>query len=203
MILINKVFADPLFQAKRIVNTKTITVLPKSYEHYLAQSFQWCCEVCDLLRADRQEGEANPPFCTHYFSIQIMDTFNHLGASLSQMTEELRKSCLNFEDETREFKVLYDLIERNYPNRDLSTKKSYFQALTQKQFFPYALLSNLKRLKDPQLPPKEEWYDPLKREYTSEANIAYANRVFALFECKSIMDYLRIYLEADVGKKCG
>ena len=194
--MINRVFADPTFQSKKIVDVKSISVLPKSYEHFLSQSFKWCCDICEILKANEREL----PFCVHQFSIQMLDSYNHLGASLAKMVEEMKKSCSDFHQETKEFKCLYDWIEKKYSNQNESTRKSYFQALTQKQFFPYNLLSNIERLNDTRLPQKEEWYDPLRKQNTSEEDIAYANQVFDLFKCTNIMDYLRLYLEADIGR---
>ena len=123
-----------------------------------------------------------------------------MGASLSRMTEELKKSCLIEEDKKREFGPLYKWVDRKFPNENLSKKEAYFQALTQKQFFPYGLLSNLERLRDKKLPPQSEWYDPLKSQCTPQSDVEYATQVFELFECVDIMAYLRIYLEADVRK---
>ena len=199
-ILINQLFADPLFQAKKIVDVKSISLLPKSYEHFLCQSFKWCCEICEILKEERSQEGKSTPFCTHSFPIQILDTYNYLGASLSKMVEELKKSCQNFQEETIEFKPLYEWIQKKYPHDDEAKKKSYFQALTQKQFFPYNLLSNLSRLEDKKLPERHEWYDSLRQEYSSEADITYAKEVFELFKCQNISSYLKIYLEADIGK---
>ena len=184
----------------KVVDTKNISILPKSYEHYLAQSFKWHCELCEELRLCVGE-KGHLPFCTHQYPIQIIDSYNHLGSALSKMVSELKSSCSNFKEEISAFKGLYQWINTKYSNRDENTRKEFFTALTQKQFFPYSLLSQIERLQEKQLPPYEDWYDELKKEYTPQENINYAQSVFALFQCDTILDYLEIYLEADVGEK--
>ena len=56
-----------------------------------------------------------------------------------------------------------------------------------------------KILSEPRLPPKEFWIDTVfKKNKVSDEDIVYANKVFDLFKCKNISDYLDIYLAVDV-----
>ena len=129
----------------------------------------------------------------------MLDSYNHLGASLAKMVEELRKSCLDFDQESKAFEPLLDWINKKYADRDETLRKQFFQALLKKQFFPYRLLSDVARLKETKLPEKKDWFDPLKKKATAEEDIAYAEEVFQLFECVNVEEYLKLYLEADIG----
>ena len=197
-------FADPSFQAKNIVDVKSISVIPKSYEHFMSQSFNFYCEMCIELRKKQSiDPKVTLKFCTHQFVIQMLDSYNHLGASLRKMVEELNKSCTTWEQEITEFKPLHNWIEKKYHDRDENLRKTFFQTLkSSKQFFPYGILSQVHRLSETKLPEKKDWYDTLNKEFPPDENITYANYAFELFQCSDIMAYLRIYLEADIGLLC-
>ena len=44
-----------------------------------------------------------------------------------------------------------------------------------------------------------DWYNELSREYTSQEDIDYAEFIFKKYECKTLGDYVKIYLATDVN----
>ncbi|XP_069161193.1 uncharacterized protein [Procambarus clarkii] len=73
---------------------------------------------------------------------------------------------------------------------------------TGKQVFCYDYISSLEKLDEPALPPPEAFYNSLKHEAISENDYKQAKDVFRLVECKTIGDYLKVYLKVDTGLLC-
>ncbi|XP_069160334.1 uncharacterized protein [Procambarus clarkii] len=73
---------------------------------------------------------------------------------------------------------------------------------TGKQVFCYDYISSLEKLNEPALPPPEAFFNSLKHEAISETDYTQAKEVFRLAECKTIGDYLKVYLKVDTGLLC-
>ncbi|XP_069160116.1 uncharacterized protein [Procambarus clarkii] len=73
---------------------------------------------------------------------------------------------------------------------------------TGKQVFCYYYISSLEKLNEPALPPPEAFFNSLKHEAISETDYTQAKEVFRLAECKTIGDYLKVYLKVDTGLLC-
>ena len=112
-----------------------------------------------------------------YFEIRFIDSYKFLQTSLANLVKNLQKD--DFYNTKREFKKNVDLI-------------------TRKGVFPYDYVSNLSKLTETQLPPKEEFYSKLNDEDISEEDFYHAIRVWDVFNCKTIRDYHDLYLKSDV-----
>ncbi|XP_069176843.1 uncharacterized protein, partial [Procambarus clarkii] len=73
---------------------------------------------------------------------------------------------------------------------------------TGKQVFCYDYISSLEKCNEPALPPPEAFFNSLKHEAISETDYTQAKEVFRLAECKTIGDYLKVYLKVDTGLLC-
>ena len=111
------------------------------------------------------------------FEIRFVDSYKFLQTSLANLVKNLQKD--DFYNTKREFKKNVDLI-------------------TRKGVFPYDYVSNLSKLTETQLPPKEEFYSKLNDEDISEEDYYHAIRVWDTFNCKTIRDYHDLYLKSDV-----
>ena len=112
-----------------------------------------------------------------YFEIRFIDSYKFLQTSLANLVSNLQKD--DFYNTKREFKKNVDL-------------------LTRKGVYPYDYVSNLSKLSETQLPPKEEFYSKLNDEDISEEDFYHAIRVWDVFNCKTIRDYHDLYLKSDV-----
>ena len=111
------------------------------------------------------------------FEIRFIDSFKFQKASLAYLVGKLKpKDFIN----TRE------------------KFKHNTELLTRKGVYPYDYVSNLSKLSETQLPPKEEFYSKLNDEDISEEDFYHANRVWDVFNCKTIRDYHDLYLKSDV-----
>ena len=112
-----------------------------------------------------------------YFEIRFIDSYKFLQTSLAKLVSNLKKD--DFYNTKREFKHNTEL-------------------LTRKGVYPYDYVSNLSKLSETQLPPKEEFYSKLDDADISEEDFYHAIRVWDTFNCKTLRDYHDLYLKSDV-----
>ena len=111
----------------------------------------------------------------------IIDSINHLPSSLATLTEVMKKAKK-------------PLVHTNNCFSDEYQREH----VTRKGIFPYEFLDNVSKLNMTSLPPKEEFYDNLRECEVSEEDYQHAQNVWRIFNCKTLRDYLEIYLSLDV-----
>ena len=201
-ILMNKTFSNPDFQKKKVVNTSTINMIPKSYEHYLTESFRFFCEFCspeegqNSSSEDGEEGiKKNAYGCVHYPIMKTIDSLNHLQASLSNLADELKQSSFTISDLRTNFSTLFDWIKQRWDDKTEAEYDELLSLLTQKQFFPYSYITSPSKLEEKELPPLEKWRENfLNTKVVTQEEVDYANNVFRLFGCQSISEFYNLYL---------
>lgn len=110
------------------------------------------------------------------------DSFQFLSESLSQLMTNLQR------------KGEHNFVEmRKYFQSDEERSLVY-----RKGVFPYNYLSSLSSLEETTLPPIEEFYNDLTMSNISQEEYDFAKKVWNVFSCQNLGDYLRIYLIADV-----
>jgi hypothetical protein len=116
---------------------------------------------------------------------KLIDSIAFMGSSLANLTELLKeKSPAHFK-----------LTRRWLENQNINTDSV---ELLRKGDFPYEYIDSIDRLKEKQLPSKENFSSSLKGTEISDANYDRALFVFDKFGCKSIGDYMRLYCQSDV-----
>ena len=83
------------------------------------------------------------------------------------------------------------MISQIHPESDI-------ELLERKGVFCYDYLDTFARLDEPALPPREAFFNKLGGIECSEADYAYAQQVFANFQCESLKDYMKLYLLSDI-----
>lgn len=114
--------------------------------------------------------------------IQFLDSFQFLPEPLAVVVKSLK-------DDQKRF--MHGFAE------EVGYDKTYF---SQKGYFPYSYYSSTEVLKATELPPIEQWYDPLSDTHADPEHVSYANEVYNNSNCRNFLDYLKMYLFADV---CG
>ena len=99
--------------------------------------------------------------------IVFRDTFNFLSTSLSKLTEGLRKSAGDN----------FSRLRANFPHIFPNINPDAVKLLLRKGVFPYSYLSEVEKLREPQLPPREAFYNDLADEECSEEDYAHAQIV--------------------------
>ena len=70
---------------------------------------------------------------------------------------------------------------------------------TGKQFFPYEYLDSIEKLQETSLPLISEFYSSLTDSHISSTNYQHAQTVWAKTGCKTLQDYVDLYLNLDVA----
>ena len=67
-----------------------------------------------------------------------------------------------------------------------------------KGVYPYDYMDSLERFKENKLPPRESFYSRLTSEHISDEDYQHAQKVWRMFEMKTLQDYHNLYNETDV-----
>ena len=114
------------------------------------------------------------------FDLVFLDSFQFMPSSLCSLVGNLEVL-----PETRRN------ILRDYPSIDDGI-------ITRKGVFPYSYVDSPNRLSETQLPPQSAFTNDLTKEPCSDVEYAHARLAWSDFQCHSLGDYMRRYLELDV-----
>lgn len=76
------------------------------------------------------------------------------------------------------------------------------QLLLRKGVYPYEYMDSFEKFDESKLPPKEQFYSSIKKEYISNEDYEHAQIVFKTFAMASLGEYHDIYLKTDVVLLC-
>ena len=108
----------------------------------------------------------------------FLDSYLFLSASLADLVESKKSTC-------------FPLVERHFG-------KKRAQLLTRKGVFCYEHITSLDCLDVRELPPPDCFFDKLKNKPISQQDYEYAQKIWDIFECKTLRDYMVTYLISDV-----
>ena len=162
---------------KKIGNLKgKFKCIPNTEEKYM--SFSKTITVGNYIaKIKNKKGEYEEKIKNINFEIRFIDSYKFLKGSLEFLAGKLKEE--DFDNIKREFQH----------NTELVTKKGVY---------PYDYVSNLGKLSETQLPPREAFYSKLDEKDISEKEYYHAIRVWDVFNCKTIRDYHDLYLKTDV-----
>ena len=83
--------------------------------------------------------------------------------------------------------------------KQYSTESQELLCSTGKQFFPYEYLDSIEKLQEISLPPISEFYSSLADSHISIADYQHAQSVLEKTGCKTLQDYVDLYLNLDVA----
>lgn len=110
------------------------------------------------------------------------DSYNFLAERLQVLAENLeKKGKENFKNVLRYVK---------------SSEKR--KILRSKGVFPYSYIDSEEKLEEKSLPSKDKFFNDLCQRDISEEEYEHAKTVWKLFSCKTLKDYLHVYLLGDV-----
>lgn len=69
--------------------------------------------------------------------------------------------------------------------------------MKRKGVFPYSYLSDDAKLEERSLPPIDAFYNDLAQKHIENDQFAFAQRVWSLFDCVNLRDYMEVYLLSD------
>ena len=91
-------------------------------------------------------------------------------------------------------------IAKSLDSKDLKILGKYFDTniFQEKGIYPYEYITSIEVLNEIKLPPIEAFYSTLYNENISEEEYEHAQNVWTTFNCKTLLDYHKLYLKADV-----
>ena len=113
--------------------------------------------------------------------IVFKDSLQFMNCSLEKLTANLLKSG----------KEKFKYLAEEYANEKLDL-------LLRKGVFPYDYMDRWENLDDEQLPSREDFFSKLRDEACDEEAYDHAQHVWREFKCKTLKDYMQIYLKGDV-----
>jgi hypothetical protein len=116
-------------------------------------------------------------------NIRFLDSVAFTSASLDDLVKNLVKE--NNDAKFKNLKSHFKNIEK-------------FTAMKKKGFCPYDYFNGMDKLKETKFPPISRCYNKLNKQHCSAEDYATALSVWKLFKCKTLQDYLVIYLQSDV-----
>ena len=72
-----------------------------------------------------------------------------------------------------------------------------FILLLQRDVYPYEYMNDWEKFNETSLPEKEDFYRHLPMEYITDADYAYAKRVYKDFEIKNLIEYHDLCVQSD------
>ena len=129
-------------------------------------------------------SELGNPFYTNiYFDYgcsRFLDSYRLLMASLDSVAKSL------------------DSTDFIYTRKNHGDSEEKFNLIRKKGTYPYEWLDDIKKFNNTELPPKESFYSKLLDSHISVEDYTHAKTVWEKFNCKTFLDYHKIYLQTDV-----
>ena len=122
-------------------------------------------------------------------NLVFRDSLQHLSSSLEKLTESLMKVG------EHKFKHLAHMANLRYGRDGVPVN---LKLLTRKGVFPYEHLTLMDVLDETELPSRDAFASRLSGSEISEADYAHAQNVWTTFRCRTMRDYLELYLFTDV-----
>lgn len=114
----------------------------------------------------------------------FLDSFAFLSSSLDRLSDDLKLSDIN----------AFKRLKHVFPDR--------YSELTNKCVYFYDYASSFGVLEEKELPPKDAFYNKLRDESISDSDYARAQKIYSLFNCNSLKDYMELYVKSDAVLLC-
>ena len=118
--------------------------------------------------------------------VVLLDSLAFLNASLDNLVKNLTASHHKF-----------PILEQFLPS-DTPVGKEKKELILRKGVFPYQYLTDVEKLRETSLPPKEAFFSDLTGDHITQEEMEHAQKVWQCFDCQTFEDYLKLYVMADV-----
>lgn len=126
-------------------------------------------------------------------AFRIVDSFQFLSSSLSQLADMLATKGTNNFEYTQHF------IINKYGERKLG---EMLPLVIRKGVMCYSYIDSLERLQECKLPPRDEFYNEITNSELTLNDYNHAVKVYEMFGCCNLEDYLKEYLAIDILLLC-
>jgi hypothetical protein len=124
-----------------------------------------------------------------WYEIKFIDSFAFMASSIDKLSENLRAGCKT----TDEFRMAFKNTSKHFNESD-----DKFNAMIRKGVYPYDYIDSFDRLLEDRLPSIESFYSKFDDKNINIKDYETAQKVWKLFECKTLLEYHNLYLTSDV-----
>ena len=114
-------------------------------------------------------------------TLRFIDSFKFMASSLNQLASYLEK---------------LNILERLFKEDSLCDEQILL--LKRKGVFPYDYISSFDKLKEPNLPSKDDFFSSLYNAHISDEDYEHAQNVWQSFSIQDLEHYSDLYLKTDV-----
>ena len=114
-------------------------------------------------------------------TLRFIDSFKFMASSLNQLASYLEK---------------LNILERLFKEDSLCDEQILL--LKRKGVFPYDYISSFDKLKEPNLPSKDDFFSSLYNAHISDEDYEHAQNVWQSFSIQDLGHYSDLYLKTDV-----
>ena len=174
------------------------------------------CRICNLVHGRQTSkkmtipviGHCSSKFDIHFVLRKLKNTESRPLKVLARNTESLISlrwgNHLNFVDSysflSASLDHLASLLQEEsltYYLTLLTDDRSLHPLLRRKAHLPYDFLDSKERLNDRELPSIDKFYNKLKKQSITTEQYEHAQLIWRAFRCKTMKDYLELYLRLD------
>lgn len=113
------------------------------------------------------------------YNLKFIDSNRFLSSSIEKLATYLKEE---------DFKIL----KKRFP---IETE---FKLMSRKGVFPYDYINGYEKLNEQSLPDRTLFFNRLNGVECSQANYEFAHEVWRTFKCRTLRDYMMLYLKSDV-----
>lgn len=183
--------------------------------HLSGKYRQALCNSCNLNRAHTRyslyvlfHGLSN--YDSH-FLVNVLARYDQDAVRIIPVTSEkyltFSINNLHFKDSYKFMSERLEILAENLMDKGDSyftnvnryvTDKEQNRLMKRKGIFPYAYMTDVSVLKERRLPEKSHFFNDLTQQHISDEQYSRATEAWNVFCCRSMRDYMEMYLCADV-----
>lgn len=155
----------------------------KNYDfHYLVRELNYDRGAISVLANTEERYISITKKVAYGIDLRFLDSYLLMSASLDSLAKALTPDELH-------------CVSEHFSGEkfDLSRRKG---------IFPYTHIDSWDRLQETCLPPRESFYDTLKKKHISDLDYQHAQNVWRVLDIKSMAEYSDLYLQVDVALLC-
>ena len=132
--------------------------------------------------------------CLTIGTLHFKDSLQFLASSLDELVSNLHAKAVNGQTLQDVFPNLKNYFQDKWGHLPIEA----FEMLTRKGVYPYKYMNSFEKFEETSLPPKEMFYNDLKKKDISDADYSFVKELWSTFQLKNLGELHDLYMESDV-----